>query len=196
MGLNIGPCVRTQARKRKQKAALSHVLAGEPTTIPRQPVDTRRSRTYVSGTPDGAIPPPGRTDGFMDSNDDTSLENRLSRAAHAKSAMLEKFKRTLDPKNPALIEKRQQREAIATARAHRAVQREAARKEYEREAARQAELTARAAAAADLAAAEETARLAAEKAQQEDALRAQQKAERDTRYAARKAAKKVRRRGY
>ena len=65
----------------------------------------------------------------MSSNNDTSLENRLSRAAEAKSAMLAKFKRALDPNNPDVVEKRKQREAIAAARAARASQREAARQE-------------------------------------------------------------------
>jgi hypothetical protein len=132
----------------------------------------------------------------MSSNDDTSLENRLSRAAQAKGAMLAKFKKALDPNSPAAIEKRLQREAIAAARTDRATQREVAREKHRLEVARQAELAAEAAAEMKRAAAEESARLAVEKAEQEDALKAQQKAERDVRYAARKAAKKVRRRGY
>jgi hypothetical protein len=74
------------------------------------------------------------------SNDGTSLKDRLARAADARSAMLEKFKRSLDPDNPAAIERRRQREVLAAARKERAAQRDAARREQEQEAARQAEL--------------------------------------------------------
>ena len=81
----------------------------------------------------------------MSSYNDSSFRDRLSRASEAKSTMLAKLKRALDPENPTAIEKRRQREAVAAARAERAAQREAARQEQERELARQAALAAEAA---------------------------------------------------
>jgi uncharacterized protein DUF6481 len=92
----------------------------------------------------------------MSTNDDTSLENRLSRATQAKRALLEKFKRALDPTNPVAIEKRLHREAIAAARTERAARREAIRQEHAREVARQAKLATEAAAEAERVAAEES----------------------------------------
>jgi len=71
--------------------------------------------------------------------------------------MLAKFKTSL-VEGPAAIEKRQQRQAIAAARAERAVQREEARQRQERELAKQAEIAAQAAADAAWAAADEAAR--------------------------------------
>ena len=109
--------------------------------------------------------------------------------------MLAKFKMSL-VEGPAAIEKRQQRQTIAAARAARAVQREEARLHEERHRAKQAELAAQAAADAERAAAEQAAREAAEQAERNALLEAEQKAARDARYAARKAAKKQRRRGY
>jgi hypothetical protein len=135
-----------------------------------------------------------RLQSFM-SNDQT-FRDRLNHASEAKRAMLAKFRRAQDPENPAAIEKRQQREAIAEARAERAAQREAARQKREIELAKRVALAAQAAAEAERAAAEQAARHAAEQSEREAALKAQQKADRDDRYAARKAAKKVRRRGY
>ena len=132
----------------------------------------------------------------MSSSKDTSLQERMSRAAEAKSAMLAKFKQAVDPDNPATIEKRRQREAIVAARVERLSQREAARLEHDRELARQAALAAEAAEAAKRVATEQAAREVAEEAERALALKAEQKAERDARYAARKAAKKERRRGY
>ena len=108
---------------------------------------------------------------------------------------LAKFKMSL-VEGPAAVEKRQQRQAIAAARAERAAQREEARQRQERELAKQAEIAAQAAADAARAAADEAAREAAEQVQRNALLEAEQKATRDARYAARKAAKKKRRRGY
>ena len=78
--------------------------------------------------------------------------------------MLAKFKMSL-VEGPAAIEKRQQRQTIAAARAARAVQREEARLHEERHRAKQAELAAQAAADAERAAAEQAARDAAEQAE-------------------------------
>jgi hypothetical protein len=124
-----------------------------------------------------------------------NLEQRLKHASEAKKALLEKFKISL-VEGPAAIEKRQQRQVIATARAERAAQREESRRRQERERAEQAEIALRAAADAERAAADEAAREAAEQAERNALLEAEQKASRDARYAARKAAKKKRRRGY
>jgi Family of unknown function (DUF6481) len=93
-----------------------------------------------------------------------NLEERLKHASEAKKLMLAKFKTSL-VEGPAAIEKRQQRQAIAAARAERAVQREEARQRQERELAKQAEIAAQAAADAARAAADEAAREAAEQAE-------------------------------
>jgi hypothetical protein len=124
-----------------------------------------------------------------------NLEERLKHASEAKKSMLAKFKISL-VEGPAAIEKRQQRQAIATARAERAVQREEARQRQERDLAKRAEIAAQAAADATRAAAEQAMRDAAEQVERNALLEAEQKAARDARYAARKAAKKQRRRGY
>jgi hypothetical protein len=120
---------------------------------------------------------------------------RRNNADAVKKAMLEKFRAVTQ--DPVLAEQqRAKRVALSEARAARAADREAARKvrdaEMAAEAARLAEFEAQA--QRDREAAE--ALLAAERAEQEAQLAAEQKAARDVRYAARKAAKKMRRRGY
>jgi Family of unknown function (DUF6481) len=120
---------------------------------------------------------------------------RRNNAAAVKKAMLEKFRAVTQ--DPVLAEQqRLKRIAINEARDARTAERDAARKVREAElaaqAAREAELAAQAAREAE--AAEALAK--AEAAERALALAAEQKAERDARYAARKAAKKVRRRGY
>jgi hypothetical protein len=124
-----------------------------------------------------------------------NLEERLKHASEARKSMLEKFKMSL-VETPAVIEKRQQRQAIIAAKAARDVEREEARLRKERDQVKQAELEAKALADAARAAAELAARDAGEKAAQKALVEAEQKAARDARYAARKAAKKQRRRGY
>lgn len=109
----------------------------------------------------------------MSRKNETSLEGRLNRAATAKTAMLEKFKRALDPSNPALIEKQRERESIAAARTERAARREAARNEQQRELARRAKLAAEAAADAERVAAEQAASLATEQARREAEIKAE-----------------------
>ena len=130
---------------------------------------------------------------------DPSLQDRLGLASEAKKNLLAKFKQNADPNSPEAIEKRREREAIATARAERHGQREVARREHEAELARQTTIAAEAAREAERLAAEQTAAEAASRAELDanaDAeLKAQQKAARDARYAARKASKKKRRRG-
>jgi Family of unknown function (DUF6481) len=103
----------------------------------------------------------------MSNYSDPSLQDRLNRASEAKTAMLAKFKRAVDPGNPETMQKRQQREAITASRVERAAQREAARQEQERQLATQAALAAEAAAETQRAAAELAAREAAEQAERE-----------------------------
>jgi Family of unknown function (DUF6481) len=130
------------------------------------------------------------------SNYNQTLQDRLSLAAQAKKNMLENFKKSLILDNPVRIESRRQREAVLAARAEREAQREASRQQREAELARQALIEAEAAAAAKYAMEEQAVRDAAEQAERQAALLVEQKAVRDARYAARKAAKKERRRGY
>jgi hypothetical protein len=122
------------------------------------------------------------------------FQDRQSNAAAAKKQLLEKFRAAAN--DPGLAERQAERAAIHEARLVREAEREKARKIREAElaaqAAREAELAAQAAREA------EEVRKAAELAEAEAALAllAEQKATRDKRYAARKAAKKARRRGY
>jgi hypothetical protein len=91
-----------------------------------------------------------------------NLEERLKHASEARKSMLEKFKMSL-VETPAVIEKRQQRQAIIAAKAARDVEREEARLRKERDQVKQAELEAKALADAARAAAELAARDAGEK---------------------------------
>ncbi len=110
----------------------------------------------------------------------TGLEDRQKAAAAAKLQMLKKFKAAPRPDDPEMIAKRAERVAIAEAREARRAERErakaeaAAREKAEAEAREKAETEARAKAER-----EEADRLVA--------LEAERKAERDRRYAARKA---------
>jgi hypothetical protein len=132
----------------------------------------------------------------MSNHYDQSLRDRLSLASEAKKKLLAKFKSAMVLDDPTKIEKRREREAIVAARAQRAQQRETARQLHEIKLSNQAAIAAEVAAEAKRAADEQVAREAAEKVEREALLQAEQKTIRDARYAARKAAKKVRRRGY
>ena len=122
------------------------------------------------------------------------LQDRLKSSAAAKSAMLEKLRAAAN--DPDREKRDAERMAIAQARAVRMAERETARKAQEAELARQAAIAAEAAKQAQLEAERLDALKLAEDAERLVALEAEQKAARDARYAARKAAKKVRRRGY
>ncbi|WP_283206545.1 DUF6481 family protein [Methylobacterium organophilum] len=122
----------------------------------------------------------------MSFSNQTALDGRLSAQQQARQAMLERFRRRPGADDPAVMARTAERRAIAEARAARVEQRELARlaeeerKAAEAEAARQAEV----------------ARQAAEReamAERARAAQAAQKAERDARYAARKAKIKLRR---
>jgi hypothetical protein len=104
-----------------------------------------------------------------------TFNERLTRAADARKAALEKFRARPGPDDPAVLERQAELKAIADAREVRAAERAAAR----------AAAAAKAAAEAAALLAEEKARAAEEKARAA-ALAAEQKAARDSRYAARK----------
>ena len=126
---------------------------------------------------------------------DPDLQQRQDNAVAAKKATLEKFRAA---SGDHALAKRQAatRVAVNEARTIRVVEREGAKK------LRKAELDEQATRAAELFAENQReaekveARMAAEKAERQALLEVEQKAARDVRYKARKAAKKVRRRGY
>lgn len=106
----------------------------------------------------------------------TNFDDRISAAAAAKQALLERFRARPSPDDPAEIERQAALKAIADARDLRAAERRAAKEaELQRLAAEAA-----ARKAAELAAAQEAKRQAA-------LLEAERKAARDAKYAARKA---------
>ena len=113
----------------------------------------------------------------------SKFTDRAEAAAAAKKAMLEKFRAKPAPDDPAVLARAAERKAIAEAREVRAAER---RKIKEAEEARRiAEDQARLADLAAQAAAE--AQRKADQALRDEEIKAQRKAERDARYAARKA---------
>jgi hypothetical protein len=122
------------------------------------------------------------------------LQQRKSDAAAAKKAALEKFRAASE--DPAVATRHATRVAVNEARLVRIGEREAAKRAREAELAEQATRAAEFAAQALREAEKAAALVAAEEAEREASLKAEQKVARDARYAARKAAKKVRRRGY
>ena len=132
------------------------------------------------------------------------FQKRQNDAAAARKALLEKARQVAE--DPALAERKRQRAEIVRNREIRVAEREAARKAREAEEARlrQLEEERLAAEAARLAEEERLRKIEEEKlaemirieeAEKMVALLAEQKAARDARYAARKAAKKERRKG-
>lgn len=119
-----------------------------------------------------------------------TFADRLTTAAKAKQALLERARANDPTKDPAFAQRQAERIAAAAAREARLAEQQA---EREAAAAREAEERAAAEAARLLAEKLEAERLEAERIAEGDrlvALAAQQKAERDARYAARKARKK------
>ena len=108
----------------------------------------------------------------------TNFDDRISAAAAAKQALLERFRARPSPGDPTEIARQDALKAISDARDARAAERKAAK---EAEAARIAAEAAAKRAQDQIAAAEARARVAAEEAER--------KAARDARYAARKARK-------
>jgi hypothetical protein len=121
-------------------------------------------------------------------------KQRQSDAAAVKKAMLDKFRAA--SQDPAIAQKLAERAAVNEARLRRTAERETAKKVQDAKLAEKAARAAEAAAQAEREAERLEAVAAAEKGEQAAVLEAEQKAARDARYAARKAAKKVRRRGY
>jgi membrane protein involved in colicin uptake len=118
----------------------------------------------------------------MFSPNDRGFQDRLTAAAAAKKALLEKAKAKLNADDPATLERRAAREAIIKARNERLAAKEAER--LAAEAARKAEQ--------ERIAAEKAAREAAEKAEREAraaALEAERQAKREAQIAARKGRK-------
>jgi hypothetical protein len=130
----------------------------------------------------------------MNGNKVPDIQQRQSTAAAAKKAMLEKFRAASD--DPAVAKRLVARTAVYEARLVRNAEREAGNRTREAALAEQAAHAVEVAVQAQGEAEKAKALLAAEQVEREAALEAEQKAARDTRYAARKAAKKVRRRGY
>lgn len=108
-----------------------------------------------------------------------SFSERLTESTAARQDALQRLKAKLDPNDPAAVERRAERAAVAAARDARIAERKAAKEAEEQRLA-----------------ADKTAREAAEKiekeerqireAEEQERLRAEQKAARDARYAARK----------
>ncbi|WP_229682600.1 DUF6481 family protein [Siccirubricoccus deserti] len=130
----------------------------------------------------------------MSAHKHDDFANRLTTAANAKKALLERFRSRPGPDDPEVIARREERLAVAAAREIRMAEQRAARQAA---AAREAAERAALAAEAEARAKAEAARLAeeaeramgveADKKARALALAAEQKALRDARYAARKA---------
>jgi hypothetical protein len=120
---------------------------------------------------------------------DKDFSDRLSAAKNARQAMTAKFLQRPGSDDPAVVERRQARQAMSAARAVRTAERNAhAAAAAAETAARQERAAAEAAGAAAEAAAQQE-REAAENEANKAQLEVEQKAARDARYAARKARK-------
>ena len=130
----------------------------------------------------------------MSSFRSTDLLERRNNAATVQKVMLQKFRAASE--DPEVARRHAARVAMNEARLVRMAEREAAKRAREAELAEQAARAAELAAQAQREAEEAEALLAAERAERAILLEAEQKTAWDARYAARKAAKKERRRGY
>jgi Family of unknown function (DUF6481) len=124
----------------------------------------------------------------MSNFQDPDHQQRRSAAAAVKQAMLQKFRAASE--HPEVARRQAARVAMNEARLVRIAEREAAKRAREAELAEQAARAAELAAQAQREAEEAEALLAAQNAERAILLNAEQKAARDARYAARKAAKK------
>ena len=115
----------------------------------------------------------------------STFNDRRDEAAAAKKALVERFKSRPPADDPAVVARAAERRAIAEARDKRQAERALVKQaqDLERQAAEKARLEAEA-----LAAAEAEAK-AAEQVSRDEAIRAERKAARDAKYAARKARK-------
>ena len=125
------------------------------------------------------------------SNYDPGFQKRKDTAAAAKNALLQKFKAAAE--DPKIAQRQAERMAINEARVVRRAERKAARLKRETELAEEVVSAAEREALAQLEAKTAATLLAAEQVEREAAIVAEKKAERDARYAARKADKKLRR---
>ena len=126
---------------------------------------------------------------------DPDLQQRQDNAVAAKKATLEKF-RAVSGDHDLAQRQAATRVAVNEARMVRVTEREGAKKLRKAELAEQATRAAELVAQNQREAKKVEARIATEKAERQTLLEVEQKAARDVRYKARKAAKKVRRRGY
>ena len=129
---------------------------------------------------------------FLKTND---FAERQKNANAAKLSIIDKFKTASQNPDPAAAEKAAARAEIARAREIRVAEREAARKVRQAEMAEEARKLEALAAEQRAIDAEAALQVTRDNADREVALLAEQKAARDARYAARKAAKKERRKG-
>jgi hypothetical protein len=130
----------------------------------------------------------------MSAYKEPGFEHRQSTAGKAKAQMLQKFRAASE--DPTVAKRHAARVAMNQARLTRIAEREAAKRAEEARLAEQAARNAELALVAQREAEEREALMAAERAAREAELEAERKAARDARYVARKAAKKIRRRGY
>ncbi|WP_019904180.1 DUF6481 family protein [Methylobacterium sp. 77] len=120
----------------------------------------------------------------MSAFDYRNFDDRRKNSASAKQMLLEKFKARPPADDPDMIAKAQARAEVARAREERTREREAARIAAEKQAAAEKRAREEAELAAQIAREEEETRLAAER---KTIDLAEKKAQRDARYAARKA---------
>ena len=125
---------------------------------------------------------------------DLHPKERQSNAIAAKKALVEQLRAA--SQGPAAEERRKAREALNEERLARATEREAAKAKLKAEQVAEAAKAAEVSAQAQREAEAEKVRLAAKEAERAATLLLEQKVARDARYAARKAEKKIRRRGY
>ena len=121
---------------------------------------------------------------------DPGYLERKSAATDARKAALEKFRANSAPNDPAAAERQASRQAVSLAREARAAERKAAKAAREIELAQEAVRAREQAEQAKIDAAAQAKREAAEKVEREAAEAIERKAERDARYAARKARKR------
>src|SRR4051812_41054585 len=144
---------------------------------PRWPISRPRDRENLIGLPTESRPLQGGFSAYWSAREyldrdwkmaafkGDDFNEKLSAAANAKKALLDKFRARPGPDDPAVREREEARRSVVAAREERAAERERAR---EAEAARlAAEQVAREAEAARVAA-EQAARVAAEKAEREE----------------------------
>ena len=118
---------------------------------------------------------------------DSDLGDRLSAADKAKKALLDRFKAKTSPDDPEVAKRAAERKAVHDARIARETQRATEKKAAAEAAAERQRMDAEAKVKADQEDIERKARELRETADREVELEAARKAERDARYAARKA---------